>query len=219
MFIFILETFLRISQLQCVFFCTLYIVCVLWCKWMRLKWREYLVHTLKIHFLWLPAAVLSTSLNSEAQEERAGENSLPHVPTYWAQTVARASRANSRRESEQIFPMRSRVFHVWNMWEALALSYFFHVFRILTFHCVFHEPVRGSQNAGRAVIYAAALCRLAHSQCGKIFSLRVEAPHAALFITLGLSIVLRAVGFSYIVWLYFIYLYIFFPLPYLDLLD
>lgn len=46
-------------------------------------------------------------------------------------------------------------------------STFFHVFRILTLHSVFHEPVRGSQNAGRAVIYAAALWCLAHSQCGK----------------------------------------------------
>lgn len=98
----------------------------------------------------------------------------------------------------------------------LALLYFFHVFCILTFHSVFHEPVRGSQNAGRAVIYAAALWRLAHSRCEKICSLRVAAPHTALFMTLGLSIVLRAVGFSYIVWLYFFYLYIFLsppPLP------
>lgn len=102
----------------------------------------------------------------------------------------------------------------------LALLYFFHVFCILTFHSVFHEPVPGSQNAGRAVIYAAALWRLAHSRCEKICSLRVAAPHTALFMTLGLSIVLRAVGFSYIVWLYFFYLYIFLsPLPYLDLLD
>lgn len=142
----------------------------------------------------------STSLNSEAQEEKTGENNLPHVRTYWAQTVACARRANSRRESKQISPVLSRVFflrvkHVRNV----GPFYFFHVFRSLTFRSVFHEPVRGSQNAARAVIYAAALWRLAHRQRGKIFSLRVAAPHAALFIPLGLSIVLGAVGFSYIV--------------------
>lgn len=60
-----------------------------------------------------------------------------------------------------------RVKHVKEM---LALFYFFHVFCILTFHSVLHEPVRGSQNAGRAVIYAAALWRLAHSRCGKKYS-------------------------------------------------
>lgn len=76
---------------------------------------------------------------------------------------------------------------------------FFHVFRILSFHGVFRGPVRGSRNAGRAAKYAAALWRLAHSGRGKIFSLRVAAPLTALFITLGLSIVLGAAGFSYIV--------------------
>lgn len=80
-----------------------------------------------------------------------------------------ARRANSSHEPEQIFPVLSRVFYVWNMWEMLALFYFFfsHVFGSLTFHSVFREPVRGSQNAGGAVIYSAALWRLTHSRCGK----------------------------------------------------
>lgn len=43
---------------------------------MKLKLREYLVH---ITYFRNKFSVLSTSLNSEAQEEKTRENNLPHV--------------------------------------------------------------------------------------------------------------------------------------------
>lgn len=106
----------------------------------RQSW-EYLLHIEgfknKSIFFRLPAGALATPRNSEAQDGKTGGNSLPHVRTYWARTIAHARRANSRREPEQIFPGAVQFFRVFaceTCEKCLALFYFFHVLRILTFH-------------------------------------------------------------------------------------